>query len=236
MADKKITELTELVGTSSDDLFVIVDDPTGTPITKKITAKNLFGNGISVITTNTVTEATVLKSVLTVNSVGNATTTQIAADFLVNTLSTSANATVTSIGYQYALRATSKLNANTSNVAIEHAASKFILDVGNTATVQANTYVSLLAVANSVGTRTANVQAFIGFSDLASNSTSAQTLYLFEIGVGNSTVGHVSSNVTTGAASSTTLFSNSAATAATHKLRVRINGSNYWLLLTDTAS
>lgn len=41
---KKITELTSLTTASADDLFVIVDDPTGAPVTKKITVANLYGN------------------------------------------------------------------------------------------------------------------------------------------------------------------------------------------------
>ena len=45
MADKKITQLTELGDAlASVDLFHVVDDPSGTPINKKITAENVFNN------------------------------------------------------------------------------------------------------------------------------------------------------------------------------------------------
>jgi hypothetical protein len=40
----KITELTALTTPAGSDLLVIVDDPTGTPVTKKITIDSLFGN------------------------------------------------------------------------------------------------------------------------------------------------------------------------------------------------
>ena len=41
---KKITELTALAAPSADDLMVIVDDPSGTPVTKYVTVANLLGN------------------------------------------------------------------------------------------------------------------------------------------------------------------------------------------------
>lgn len=44
MADAKITALTELTLASVDDLLAIVDDPGGSPITKKITIANLLGD------------------------------------------------------------------------------------------------------------------------------------------------------------------------------------------------
>ncbi len=44
MADQKVTELTNLTAAASEDVFYVVDDPTGTPVSKKITAKNLFGS------------------------------------------------------------------------------------------------------------------------------------------------------------------------------------------------
>ena len=45
MADKKITQLTDLGdGLADVDLFHIVDDPSGTPINKKITAADVFNN------------------------------------------------------------------------------------------------------------------------------------------------------------------------------------------------
>ena len=45
MADKKVTALTDLGDAlATADLFHVVDDPTGTPINKKIAAEDVFNN------------------------------------------------------------------------------------------------------------------------------------------------------------------------------------------------
>lgn len=46
MAEVKITELTELITTAGEDLLVIVDDPSGVPITKNVKLSNLLPDGI----------------------------------------------------------------------------------------------------------------------------------------------------------------------------------------------
>ena len=43
MADQKITELTALAAPATEDLMPVVDDPSGTPISKKLTLAGLFG-------------------------------------------------------------------------------------------------------------------------------------------------------------------------------------------------
>ncbi len=47
MADVKITELPELITAAGEDLLAIIDDPSGTPITKKITRTNFLSGLIS---------------------------------------------------------------------------------------------------------------------------------------------------------------------------------------------
>jgi hypothetical protein len=58
MADKKVTQLTALTTPTAPDLLLIVDDPNGTPVSKKITLKSLFG----AVTSNTVFSANVTVS------------------------------------------------------------------------------------------------------------------------------------------------------------------------------
>lgn len=58
MADKKITQLTDLGDAlASEDLFHVVDDPTGTPINKKITTENVFNNIPTWLGLNSTSEA-----------------------------------------------------------------------------------------------------------------------------------------------------------------------------------
>lgn len=44
MADKKVTQLTELATPNDEDLLLVVDDPNGTPVSKKVTLKGLLAN------------------------------------------------------------------------------------------------------------------------------------------------------------------------------------------------
>mgnify|MGYP003347753079 CR=1 FL=1 len=73
MADKKITALTALTTLSDDDLFVVVDDPSGTPTSKKITAANVK-SGLAPLASPTFTGTVVLPSS---TSVGNVSDTEI---------------------------------------------------------------------------------------------------------------------------------------------------------------
>ena len=43
MADQKVTELSTLATPASEDLLLVVDNPNGTPASKSLTMKNLFG-------------------------------------------------------------------------------------------------------------------------------------------------------------------------------------------------
>ena len=57
MADKKVSQLTSATATSSEDLFLIIDDPNGTPTSKKITIKALFGgigSNVAIRSSNTI--------------------------------------------------------------------------------------------------------------------------------------------------------------------------------------
>ena len=98
MADKKVTQLTALTAPTKEDLLLIIDDPLGSPISKKITVDNFFGatsaltvNAISLISSSdtsltannftfTVANTATFTKGLVINSSGAASDTQIKSD------------------------------------------------------------------------------------------------------------------------------------------------------------
>ncbi len=80
MADKKVTQLTALTAPANTDLILIVDDPAGSPISKKITIEDLFGKttGLSVTTINLTSTAdtTLAANNFTIDATTNITLTR----------------------------------------------------------------------------------------------------------------------------------------------------------------
>ena len=80
MADKKITQLTALTAPANTDLILVIDDPAGSPISKKITIEDLFGktSGLSVTTINLTSTAdtTLAANNFTIDSTTNITLTR----------------------------------------------------------------------------------------------------------------------------------------------------------------
>ena len=228
MADKKITQLTELTTTlDQDDLLVVVDGPgSATPITKSIKTATLFG-GATYLTTNNSPTRTLVNALITANGLAiTAGSNTVAGKFEVN-----ATPYGTNTEYQHAIVGVSRLSGTTASVTKQHSAAKFILDVSNAVSVITNTY-NLILHNTNVGVRTQNTQAFIGMGE-DSRGTSNTTVYLFDIGLNGSA--NVSANTTVGA-NSLVMVTNCASTkTANHMIKIRVNGSDMWILASNVA-
>jgi len=64
--DKKVSQLDALSSLTGDDLFMVVNDPAGTPSSKKVTTTNVFG-GVAV-PANFSSNVTVTASTMTISS------------------------------------------------------------------------------------------------------------------------------------------------------------------------
>lgn len=80
MADKKVTQLTALTAPANTDLLLIIDDPAGSPVSKKITVEDLFGttSGLTVTTVNVTAtgNATLAANNITLDATNNITLTR----------------------------------------------------------------------------------------------------------------------------------------------------------------
>lgn len=86
MADKKLTELDEITSATADDLVYLVDDPAGTPLSKKITVANFIQGGW--ISADTMTYASADDPTYTMTCSGDKTTTYYAGQKIKLTQST----------------------------------------------------------------------------------------------------------------------------------------------------
>jgi hypothetical protein len=221
MADKKITQLTErITAVLGTDLLAIVGNVAATPTNLKVQVKNFLSN-LAIDLPQTTFSA--LK--LTANVVANG----VAAVYAGGEINLQANA---SAGFTVQDRvglivANQILNGN-SNVTGRMWGLHVKVDTGNSNCVSSNTYGLVIdhTIANVASSRLVSPRAFIALKEQA-GAAGNTTLYLLEVGAQGNVV---SQNVSTG--NSSVLFSLAANTTISHKLKVRVNGTDYWLPLT----
>ena len=94
--DKKVTQLDSLTTLSGDDLFMVVDDPSGTPVNKKVSASSMFGDIKMPLNVSGNTMSISANATVTGNMSLSANTTVTGANAIVaGVVTISANTTVT---------------------------------------------------------------------------------------------------------------------------------------------
>lgn len=72
MADKKVTQLTQLTAVANTDVLLVIDDPGGTPVSKKIEVEDIFGatsqTSFSTMDFGSTGNSTIASSYLTVDT------------------------------------------------------------------------------------------------------------------------------------------------------------------------
>lgn len=227
MADKKITSLTAATQPTQDDLLLIVDSPTtANAAGMKITVAN-FTNNLQFITAST-SSVEALKMTVTANNSHTGNTVTAGA------FRTQKGGNFTGLN-QYGVIAESLLQVAGANVVGLHAAGYFNVDVGESANT-GNAYGIIVDTgkANSSWTRAQAPLAFIAFGDDSPGTQGTQ--YLFEVGRPTK---NVSSNATANAGNTGVIFTTSSDTAnteqVTHKLKFRVNGTDFWFCVSNTA-
>lgn len=214
--DRKISELLELTSPSPDDLLLIIDNPNVTPIPNKIQLSTLF-NTIRYITINTALDYSLVNAVLSAN-VAHVNNQAAAGQFVATK-----GAAVTG-NAQFGVVAQSIL---TANAVIGTFAGAFIAsNPGPASGMSTNSIYGLIVHNSQTGTRASAPAAFIGIGEESANTQPTQ--FLLDVGRPGFLV---TGNVSTINASA--VFSNASRTTITAKLRIRVNGTAYWICLSS---
>jgi hypothetical protein len=223
MADKKITALSEraqaIVGT---DLLMIVTDVATTPTNYKVPVKNFLAQ-LQIDLPQTSNSA--FKVTAAVAAAG-ATAALAAGEFRLLANSSVGVASASRCG----LSVHNEILNSSTTVANGMFGALVRVDPGTSAGVAAaNTYGLVVehTIANTAQARAIAPRAFVAFRDAPGTGGQATT-YLLDLGAtGNA----VSANLSTGNAS--VLFTKAANTTITHKIKVNVNGTDYWLCATS---
>lgn len=223
MADKKISELPVRTQTVvGNDVLMLVTDPASSPANYRVPVKNFLAQ-LQVDLPQTSNAAfKILASV----AVAGATADLAAGEFRLQ-----ANSSIgVAVQERCGLVVHNEILNSTSTVTNGMIGARVRVDPGTSAGVAAaNTYGLVVehTIANTAQARAIAPRAFLAFRD-APGAGGLATSYLLDLGATGNTV---SANLSTGNAS--VLFSKAANTTISHKIKVNVNGTDYWLCATS---
>ena len=263
MADKKMTALTDLsTGIASEDILHVVDDPGGSPVNKKVSVFNMFGNLNHTTNTGDTTGRSLVKSTLTVANTSTANTTPLEIEAVHNQTS-SAGLQVANL---FGAVVTANVRGGYANVTGTVAGAHVKLDLTNGANTTSIDTSSSGGSARAYGLkitmddsniastgRSVRPDAFIALDDTAGSAADAvdrpgqyATQYLFELGTvaagyvaaahkSNTEIGaHVGNGcmVTT----NQTTIPEASKSHCDYRIKCKINGTEVWLLGASNAN
>ncbi len=223
MADKKTTQFTEqITAFTGADLIPLVANTAGTPENRKVQIKNFLQWTVDF------PQTTFSLAKLTANVAANGVAaTLAAAEFILQANSASSFTTRDRLG----LIVRNQIQNGNSNITGQFAGLLVQIDTGNSNSVAANTYGMVIDHTLNVSVATARAvspYAFIAVKDKPGVGGAATT-YLLDIGAQGNTV---SANTSANAG---VMFSPKGSAALSHVLKIRVNGTDMWLLASNVA-
>jgi hypothetical protein len=222
MADKKISQLTErITAVLGTDLLPIVGNVAATPTNLKVQVKNFLSN-LAV----DLPQTSVSTFKLTANVTANAVAAVLAAGEFVLQANSSAGYTVQD---RVGLIIRNEIQNGNSNVTGRMWGLHVKLDTGNSNCVSSNTFglvIEHTLDANVAAARLVSPRAFIAIKENA-GAAGNTTLYLMSIGAQGANVSWDTANV-----NSSVIFSKANVVTITNKLKVHINGADWWIPVT----
>lgn len=225
MADKKITQLTAATTAASEDLLHVIDDPSGSPVNKKLTVKNFVGN-ITHTTAGSAGDALV-KSVLTVGDGQSQTTGGLFA--VRGEAVSNDSAAATAVSNMYGGYFEASIQSVNNTVSGKAGAIKAVVDVSDGAATLGKTNVISLTFKEAGTARGAAPNSYIEIQETAPTGANPAT-YLFDIFPDD---GNGALTFSTGASLGFYTDADDKATAAAKDgtLKIRVNGEDKFIQL-----